>query len=445
MKQPPNMIFFFSDQQRWDTVGAYHGPLGVTPNLDRMAGEGVLFRNAFTCQPVCGPARAVLQSGRYAAEVGVHTNHRVLPPAEARLAPGLSAAGYEVAYIGKWHLASCGERGGPDDFRERPVPPQRRGGYNDHWLAADVLEFTSHSYDGYMFDAEGRRRDFPEGRYRVDVLTDWALEYLRNRDRGRPVFLFLSYIEPHHQNDHGRFEGPYGSRERFADFQTPGDLADLDGDWRAELPDYLGCCHALDAALGRIRDALGELGMADDTLIVYTSDHGCHFRTRNAEYKRACHDACLRVPMLASGPAFRGGLEVDELVSLIDLPPTLLVAGGAPVPDVMRGHPLQGLVDGTAADWPQEVFAQISESHCGRCVRTNRWKYSVRAPDKTGHDADSDIYVEDFLYDLNADPYERDNLIRDPAFADVRKELAETLRRRMAEAGEAVPELLPAE
>ena len=441
MSQQPNVIFFFSDQQRWDTVGAYGGPLGVTPNLDRMAAEGVRFHNAFTCQPVCGPARATLQTGKYPTQVGVHTNHRRLSRRHKPLAGYLSEAGYEVGYIGKWHLASCGPTGGRDDYRERPVPPELRGGYKDFWLASDVLEFTSHSYDGHMYDADGNRREFPEGRYRVDAQTDWAVDYLRTRTGERPFFLFLSYIEPHHQNDHHHFEGPHGSKERFASFAAPGDLVDLDGDWQQELPDYLGCCAALDGALGRLRDELEQLGLLDNTLILYTSDHGCHFRTRNAEYKRACHDGCLRVPMVAMGPGFRGGAVIDRLVSLIDLPPTILAAAGVERPRAMRGRPVQGLVDGTARRWPREVFAQISESHCGRCIRTKRWKYSVRAPDKTGQDPGSDVYVEEFLYDLEADGDERDNLVRDPAYATVRKKLRATLKRHMLRAGEKEPEI----
>jgi len=441
MATQPNILFFFSDQQRWDTVGAYGGPLGVTPNLDRMAAEGVRFHNAFTCQPVCGPARAALQTGRYPTEVGVHTNHRRLSRRHKPLARYLSETGYEVAYIGKWHLASRGPRGGRDDYRERPVPPELRGGYKDFWLASDVLEFTSHSYDGHMFDGDGNRREFPAGRFRVDAQTDWAVEYLRGRKSPRPFFLFLSYIEPHHQNDHQHFEGPHGSKERFAGFTTPGDLVDAEGDWADELPDYLGCCAALDAALGRLRDELDRLGLLDDTLLLYTSDHGCHFRTRNAEYKRSCHDACLRVPMIAMGPGFRGGRVIDELVSLIDLPPTVLAAAGRKKPRQMRGRPVQALVDGTARNWSREVFAQISESHCGRCIRTKKWKYAVRAPDATGSDPGSSVYLEDFLYDLEADPHERNNLVRDPACTTVRETLRATLRRRMLHAGETEPEI----
>jgi len=441
----PNIIFFFTDQQRWDTCGCYGQPLPLTPHIDRMAADGVKFTNAFTCQPVCGPARACLQTGKYASEVACQVNHRMLPLDEKTIAHCFSEAGYEVGYIGKWHLASFGPLGGDDDFRVKPVPPERRGGYVDYWLAADVLEFTSHSYDGHMFDGEGNRREFPPGRYRADAQTDWVLEYLQTRDRRRPFFLFLSYIEPHHQNDHEHFEGPHGSKERFADFVVPGDLEGTSGDWRAEYPDYLGCINSLDANLGRIREELSRLGLADETLIVLTSDHGCHFCTRNAEYKRSCHDGTIHIPMIACGPGFTGGRTIDDLVSLIDVPPTLLTAGAASVPAWHRGRPLQDLLDGPPDDWRDEVFLQISESHCGRAIRTTRWKYSVRAPETPANALGSDVYVEDFLYDLPADPHERNNLVADPSLAEVRAELAATLKRRMVAAGEAAPEIRSAD
>ena len=392
----PNILFVFSDQQRWDTVGCYGQPLDVTPNLDRMAEEGVRFSQAFTCQPVCGPARACIQTGKYATETGCFRNGIALPLGETTIAHYLSDLGYEVGYIGKWHLASTNGLGQADiDYRTRPVPPEPRGGYDDYWLASDVLEFTSHSYDGHMFDADMREVTFPRGRYRVDAHTDWVLEYLRTRAGQKPFFLFVSYIEPHHQNDHNRYEGPEGSKERFKDFAVPGDLADTGGDWRENYPDYLGCIHSLDANLGRILDELERLGIADNTLVVYTSDHGSHFRTRNAEYKRSCHEASIHIPLIARGPGFRGGRVIHELASLIDIPPTLLASGTGYPPATMCGRPLQELLSGQAVDWPREVFVQISESQVGRAIRTKRWKYAVSAPDKKdGLDPASELYVE---------------------------------------------------
>ncbi len=441
----PNIIIFFTDQQRWDSVGCYGQSLPVTPHLDAMAREGVRFERAFTCQPVCGPARACLQTGKWATETGCFTNGIALPRTERTLAHWLGESGYEVGYLGKWHLASNRHgQGGCENYMAVGVPPERRGGYRDFWLASDVLEFTSHSYDGHMFDAEGRPREFPAGRYRADVLGDWALEYLRSRSGERPFFLFLSFIEPHHQNDHRRFEGPHGSRDRFANYEVPGDLVGTGGDWREQYPDYLGCCAALDDNLGRLRQELQRLGLADNTLLIYTSDHGCHFCTRNEEYKRACHDGCIRIPLVACGPGFSGGRVEERLVSLLDVPPTILRAGGIPAPAEMRGRPLQELLAG-AEDWPEEIFLQISESQVGRAIRTERWKYSVRAPSDDPRDGwnrpASDVYQEDFLYDLDQDPHERSNLVADPAYAEVRAGLADILRRRMAAAGEAEAEI----
>ncbi|MFX0199389.1 MAG: sulfatase-like hydrolase/transferase, partial [Candidatus Hodarchaeota archaeon] len=270
----PNIIFIFSDQQRWDTVNCYGSPLfeNLTPNLDQLARKGVRFEYSFTCQPVCGPARSCLQTGKFATETGCFRNGIALPENEKTIAHWLSDAGYEAGYLGKWHLASTsGVPGRNADYRTKPIPQQRRGGYRDFWLASDVLEFTSHSYDGHMFDGDGNKREFPQERYRVDVLTDWALEYIERRKRNKPFFLFISYIEPHHQNDHNQFEGPHGSKRRFAKYNIPGDLRGTKGDWRKEMPDYLGCCWSLDQNVGRICSKLEQLGIADNTLLIYTS------------------------------------------------------------------------------------------------------------------------------------------------------------------------------
>lgn len=434
----PNIIFFFTDQQRWDTLGCYGQRLPITPNLDKMAKEGVLFENAFTVQPVCGPARAVIQTGKYATETGCFRNGIALPTDAKTMATYLSDAGYEVGYIGKWHLASGA------DTKDGGVPPDHRGGYKDYWLASNVLEFTSHGYDGHMWDKDGKQVDFKG--YRVDCVTDFTLDYLRTRDRKKPFFLMVSYLEPHFQNDHKHFEGPNGSKEKYKEFDVPGDLVGTQGDWREEYPDYLGCCNSLDQNLGRLRDELKKLGMDDNTVIFYTSDHACHFRTRNSEYKRSCHEDSIRVPMIAYGPGFKGGKTVKELVSLIDVAPTILAAGGVKEPSDMRGRPLQELASGKAKNWPQDVFVQISEAEVGRAVRTKKWKYCVRMPNGRGSvDPGSDTYVEEFLYDLEKDPNERNNLVADPKYADARAELAKTLKRRMKAAGEKEPKILPAE
>ena len=151
----PNIIFYFSDQQRADSAGCYGQKLPVTPNLDALAEEGTLFENAFTCQPVCGPMRACLQSGVYASQIGCYRNDIALPTECKTIAHYVKEAGYDTAYIGKWHLASDKEH----RLATKPTPAERRGGY-DYWRAADILEFTSHGYNGYIFDENEKRIDF---------------------------------------------------------------------------------------------------------------------------------------------------------------------------------------------------------------------------------------------------------------------------------------------
>ena len=437
--QRPNILFVLSDQQRWDTVACCGEPLfpGLTPNLDRMAAEGVRFEHAFTCQPVCGPARSCLQTGLYATRTGCFTNWRGLPERQRTIAHELAEAGYATAYIGKWHLAGRWDDYPAAGTDRKPVPEERRGGYRDYWLAAEALEFTSHGYEGYMYDGDNRRVDF-EG-YRPDCLTDFAIDALRLLASGeeRPLFMFLSYIEPHQQNDLDRYIGPIGSKEQFREYRVPGDLAGTEGFWRREMPDYLGCCRSLDQNMGRLLCELDALGLADNTLIVYTSDHGNHFGTRNSEAKRSPHDNSIRIPLIVRGPGFRGGRVVRDLVGLIDLPPTLLAAAGVAPATGMDGRPVQDLLGGRNREWPEEVFVQVSEESVGRAIRTRRWKYGVNAPDRDPlEDPAADRYVETWLYDLEQDPHERDNLAADPDHEQVRRELCAKLKDRMVRAGE---------
>ena len=445
MTDKPNVIFIFSDQQRWDTMGCYGQELDVTPNLDQMAEEGVLFENAFTCQPVCGPARACIQTGKYASETGNFRNNIALPRDQKTIAHWFSEAGYKLGYIGKWHLASTGGEAdidiGPEfNYRTKPVSLEYRGGWKDHWLAADTLEFTSHPFSGHFFDENENKVEF-EG-YRVDRQTDFILDYIQKQDKDQPFFLFTSFLEPHHQNDQNTYVGPEGSKERFGDYEVPEDLAGTEGDWRENYPDYLGCCHSIDQNVGRIRKQLEEQGLAEDTVIIYTSDHGSHFRTRNNEYKRSSHEASVHIPMLIYGPGFNEGKEIEELVSLIDLSPTLLQIADLEVPEYMQGRTLQNLVDNSYENWRDEVFIQISESQVGRAIRTERWKYSVKAPNKDGtKHSRSDVYVEECLYDLENDPYEQNNLVDDSGYEDVRNSLKQRLIEQMKKANEKEPEI----
>ncbi|MNI27501.1 Arylsulfatase [compost metagenome] len=277
--------------------------------------------------------------------------------------------------------------------------------------------------------------------YRADALTDAAIRYIANRgNTGKPFYLFLSFLEPHQQNSRDDYPSPDSYRGRYTSRYVPPDLAALGGNAYQHLDGYYGMVKRIDEALGRLNDALKSLGIAEDTIIAFTSDHACHFKTRNSEYKRSCHESSIRVPLAFSGPGFDSGGTLRELVSLIDLPPTLLDAAGIPIPELMQGRSILQLLRGKRAEWPQEVFVQISESQVGRALRTRRWKYGVNAPNSNPLlDSGASEYVEEFLYDLEADPYELTNLVDKQSHAEVRAYLGERLIARMVEVGEQAP------
>ena len=433
---PNNIIFYFTDQQRWDTCGCFGQPLDITPNLDALAREGVKFDNAFSPQPVCGPCRALFQTGKYPTETGCFRNNIMLPAGVKTLGQYIEEAGYETAYIGKWHLASDGELEKPPtiDHTVTAIPRELRGGYTGFWRAADVLEFTSHGYDGFVFDEHDQRVDFKG--YRADCINDMALEFLDGYTGEKPFFMTISQIEPHHQNDRKHYEGPEGSKERFKNFILPEDLKALGGNAAEEYPDYLGQCASLDENLGRLVAKLKEKGLYENTVILFASDHGSHFLTRNRDdhlngyddYKRSCHDACLHVPLVIAGGPYRGGRAVEELVSTASLPKTILALAGVDVGDAMIGENLLDVVEKKADNRPNEIFAQISESRVGRCIRTARYTYSVYAPGVNGGAAAaSDRYADDFLYDMEHDPHQLNNVVADPAYAQVKAELRKRL------------------
>ena len=433
---PYNIVFYFTDQQRWDTCGCFGQPLDITPNLDKLAAEGVKFDNAFSPQPVCGPCRALFQTGRYPTETGCFRNNIMLPPDVKTLGQYIEEAGYETAYIGKWHLASDGELEKPPviDHTVTAIPKELRGGYTGYWRTADVLEFTSHGYDGFVFDENDNKIEFKG--YRADCINDLALQFFDTYDKKKPFFMTVSQIEPHHQNDHRHYEGPEGSKEKFANFVLPHDLEVLKGNAAEEYPDYLGQCAALDENLGRLIERLKKEGLYDNTVIIFASDHGSHFMTRNRDehlngyddYKRSCHDGCLHVPLVIAGGPYKGGAAIEEFVSTESLPKTILAIAGVDVGNKMIGENLLDVVEHTDPARPNEVFAQISESRVGRCVRTAEWLYAVYAPGVNGGEAAAaDTYADDFLYDMKKDPWQLTNVVADPAYAAVKAELREKL------------------
>lgn len=431
-----NIIFYFSDQQRWDTVNDQ-----VTPNLMQLANEGVLFENNFTCQPVCGPARACLQSGLYATQIGCYWNGIPLPGGTPSLAHYFNEAGYQTAYIGKWHLASDRLPGVGMHCEATAIPKDRLGEYQ-YFRGADVLEFTSHGYDGFIFDENGNKLNFTG--YRADCINDYATEYIDKRDKDKPFFMFISQLEPHHQNDHHCYEGFKETIDDYKNYPIPDDLTFMKGDYKEMYPDYMSAINRLDYNVGRLVQKLKDEGIYDDTIIIYTSDHGSHFKTRNLEYKRTCHESATHTPLIIRGGEFVGGKRETRLSSLIDIPPTLMAMAGIDIPKQYMGIDLAKQVSGVEAP-RKNVFIQVSEASNSRAIRTDRYKYSIRDASPCGYiHAKAKVYFEDYLYDLEKDPIEKHNLIKNKAYAKVREELKQQLIDEMMNVGESKPIIMPA-
>ena len=442
-KKPPNIIIVIADQFRWDALGAYGlNSMGLTPNLDSVARRGTLFRSHIANQPVCAPSRANLFTGQYQNRHGVWKNGYGLAPGAVTLATTLRQAGYSANYIGKWHLARPAEN--HQDEGEL-VPAGQRGGFDDLWEGANALEFTSHPYEGELYDNEGKPIRF-SGTYRVDFLAERAVRFLRQAGK-KPFLLVVSQLEPHFQNDCNCFVGPHGYADRYANPFVPGDLRFFPGDWQRQLPDYYGCVASIDESVGTILGELRNLGIEDNTIVVFLSDHGCHFRTRNSEYKRSPHESSIHIPLVIQGPGFNRSLTVPELTSQIDIAPTLIQAAGLNVPATMQGRSFLPLLERKVEGWPNEVYVQISESQTGRALRTSQWTYAVVDPSGRSAAA-SDHYEEYQLYNNFDDPHQLLNLAGrhdNPGLVhyqgalsiqDATTHLRERLLTRMVEAGE---------
>jgi arylsulfatase A-like enzyme len=443
-RQQPNVIIYLADQLRWDAVGAYGlNSMGLTPNLDAMARRGTLFRSHITNQPLCAPSRANLLTGQYQNRNGVWRNGLGLANDAVTIATVLRQHGYTANYIGKWHLAP-----GDGDSKDTagPVSPERRGGFLDLWEGANALEHTSQPYEGDLWDARGKPIHF-SGVYRVDFLTQRAVSFLRTARE--PFLLMISQLEPHFQNDCNCFVAPKGYADRYANPFVPQDLRFFPGDWQKQLPDYYGCVARVDESAGTLLKALAERGIQDNTIVAFVSDHGCHFRTRNSEYKRSPHESSIHIPLVIQGPAFNRSMMVPELTSQIDVTPTLLDAVGVPVPSTMQGRSAMPLLDRKTDSWLQEVYVQITESQVGRALRTPEWTYAVIANQRPQPRAGAnDRYEEYQIYNLADDPHQLLNLAGrndnpklvhydgDRLPVDVASHLRERLLARMVEAGE---------
>ena len=441
----PNVILYVADQMRWDFVGAYGlNPTVKTPNLDRIVRKGLAYTGAVTNQPLCSPSRACMMTGMYATETGMWKlpPPTVMNPQLPTLASVLRENGYTANFIGKWHLAPIDHK---DSASLGFVPKQYRGGFLDFWEGSNVLELTSKPYEGTIWAGDGTPLHFQD-QYRVDFLTDRAVRFLK-MPQEKPFLLFISQLEPHFQNGENRFVAPNGYAARYQNPYVPPDLLHLPGDWQAQLPDYYGCIEKIDESVGRILETLEAQNQLDNTVFLFSSDHGCQFRTRNQEYKRSPHDSSIRVPFVMQGPGLNQSAMLPEILGNIDMTPTLLDSVGVAVPASMKGKSVLPLARSPQArqSWEEAQLIQISESMVARALRTREWTYCVADPSLNGGKDESSLHYQEYqMYNNFSDPAQLVNLAGRVEYRSASEALRQQLEAMIVASGEAKPEISPA-
>ncbi|UCH36633.1 MAG: sulfatase-like hydrolase/transferase [Armatimonadota bacterium] len=440
-RRRPNIVVILTDDQRWDAMGCAGNPFVRTPNMDRIAAEGVRFTKAFVTISLCAPSRACFLTGTYPHTHGVRTNQgEEFGPPLRHFPAILSGVGYDTAFIGKWHMAPTA---------------QPRPGF-DYWLSFK----GQGTYGDPQLNENGR--DFKAQGYMTDLLTEYAVNWLQ-RPRSRPFCLYLSHKAVH---------GPFTPAARHADLYQDVDmpepasfdddfagkpewlrasmvrgarrqewLADQDkpvpdrippGDWnprnRSQL-NYYRALAAVDEGVGKVLETLGQLGVLDSTVIVFAGDNGFFHGEHRRGDKRLMYEESILIPLLMRYPPLApAGATPDEMILNVDLAPTMLDIAGVPVPDFMQGRSFAPLLAGGEyrartsflyqywkEDWLPGIPTMLG-------VRTTRWKY-ITYP-----------WIDDIdeLYNLENDPHEMRNLALDPLYApqlDVMKRELERLKR----------------
>jgi arylsulfatase A-like enzyme len=413
----PNVLLIVPDQLRAQALGCTGNRDVKTPNIDRLASQGVLFRQTFANTPVCCPARAVLLTGKYAHKNGMVCNDLRLRESETTLAELLKEAGYKTGLIGKWHLD-----GGKRDPGFVPPGPRRQG--FDFWAACECRH--DHFRPIYFRDTP---RPVRPGKFEAEALADVAEEFIR-ANQAKPFFLMLSLGPPH---------DPYGAPEKYVRLYDPEKLT-MRPNWkegvphagRKEIAAYYAAITAIDDQIGRLMRLLNDLALERDTIVVFTSDHGDMLGSQGQRLKRKPWEESIRVPGIIRYPArVKGGRRTDALLSHVDLTPTLLSLCGVAIPKDVQGSNRADVVLGKSDKGPDSVFFQIfvpfagdGTPHPWRGVRTGRYLYA-RTRDKPW-----------LLYDLDDDPYEQKNLAADAGSAAVLRELDARLTRWMRESGD---------
>lgn len=414
----PNVIFVFGDQWRAQAVG-YSGedPNVKTPHLDALAAESLNVTHAVAGCPVCSPYRASLLTGQYPLRHRVIVNDVFMKPDGPTLAEVFQHHGYATAYIGKWHLHGHG--------RTKYIPKDHRYGF-EYWK---VLECT-HSYNHSAYYAgDSEEKLFWEG-YDAIAQTRDAQQYIQQRNRNKPFLLVLSWGPPHdpYQTAPEPFKQLYDPEKILLRPNVP---ADHQEKARQDLAGYYAHCSALDACAGDLLRTLDDEGLADNTIFVFTSDHGDMLYSQGQPRKQRPWDESIRVPFLLRYPARFGRQprRVDGFLDAPDIMPTLLSLAGLPIPASVEGRDFTGCLNGGAdpsggaalIQCPHTFgeFKKISGGREYRGLRTDRYTYvrSLQGPW--------------LLYDNVTDPYQMKNLVDDPAQAALICDLDARLQQRL--------------
>jgi len=417
-RKRPNLVYVFADQWRAQATGYAGDPNAHTPQLDALARTSLNFTHAVSGCPVCSPYRASLMTGQYWLTHGVFLNDVHLNDSAVSIAEAFTAAGYDTGYIGKWHLDGHG--------RSAFIPRERRQGFQ-FWKA---LECT-HDYNHSAYYADEDRILFWEG-YDAIAQTRAAQQYVREHAGGKPFVLFLSWGPPH---------APYETApEEFRRLYNPAKIvlrpnvpeAHVETA-RRELAGYYAHIAALDACLGELLETIASCGIAEDTVFVFTSDHGDMLHSQGEIKKQRPYDESIRVPFLLRYPRGLGlaGRELDTLLNTPDIMPTLLGLCGVPIPETVEGRDFSGAllrgetpeVDAALIMCPAP-FGQWTREMGGReyrGIRTKRHTY-VRALDGPW-----------LLYDNEIDPYQGKNGCNLPEHAAIQAKLEALLAKKLEE------------
>jgi arylsulfatase A-like enzyme len=414
----PNIVFLMPDQHRAQTLGCMGDDQARTPNIDRLATEGVVLENTFANTPVCCPARAILLTGQYCHRNGMVANDLRLSENSTSFAKELHKGGYRTAFVGKWHLD-----GGPrlPGF----VPPgERRQGF-DYWVANQC---------SHMHFRNTVFRDTPDpivlDKFETDGYADFAVEFLRSaKISGQPFYLTVQWGPPH---------DPYKAPEEYSARYDPARLR-MRPNYRAEsgAPDaaaiaqYYAMVTAIDDAVGRILGELDRLGLRENTIVLYASDHGDMLGSHGERLKRKPWEESIKVPGILRWPGkIKPGTRTKQFFTHVDFAPTLLGLAGLTVPKEMQGENLApAFLNG--ARGPDSAFFQIFGPFAGdgtpdgwRGVRTERYMYA-RFRERPW-----------VLYDLSRDPFQMKNLANEDSARGVRQEMERRLAAWMEKTGD---------